>query len=90
VENRRIPDEVIEMLKHLPSTTHPIDAVRTGVSALAPYDPDLEDTSLEANRRKAVRLVAKTGMLYSNADNLLLKQVLELPKATRTATPRPY
>jgi citrate synthase len=35
VENR-----LIEMLKHLPSTTHHIDAVRTGVSALAPYDPD--------------------------------------------------
>jgi citrate synthase len=79
VENRRIPDEVIEMLKHLPSTTHPIDAVRTGVSALAPYDPDLEDTSLEANRRKAVRLVAKTGMLTGNADNLLLNRSWSYP-----------
>ena len=74
VDNRNIPHAVVEMLKHLPPTTHPIDAVRTGVSALAPHDPDLEDTSVEANRRKAVRIIAKTGMITGNADNLLLKR----------------
>ncbi|MDW7977387.1 MAG: citrate synthase/methylcitrate synthase, partial [Candidatus Caldarchaeum sp.] len=70
--NREVSDDVVEALKRLPSNTHPMDALRTGVSALAPHDPELEDISVEANRRKAVRLIAKTGVLAGNVDNLLI------------------
>ncbi|MEM4281540.1 MAG: citrate synthase/methylcitrate synthase [Candidatus Caldarchaeum sp.] len=71
--NRNVPDEVVSVLKSLPANTHPMDALRTGASALAAYDPELDDTSVEANRRKAVRLIAKVGLLTGNIDNLLLK-----------------
>src|SRR4051812_42762994 len=40
-----LPDQVMQMLKLLPRTTHPMDALRTGISMLAPFDPDLTDNS---------------------------------------------
>ncbi len=41
--HRALPGEVVDVLKKLPSNTHPMDALRTGVSALAGFDPDLGD-----------------------------------------------
>src|SRR6266540_2137840 len=54
--NRPIPKEIVSLLKGLPKTTAPIDALRTAVSALSGFDPDLNDPSREANLRKALRL----------------------------------
>src|SRR4029450_6458459 len=36
---------VVEMLRLLPSTTHPMDMLRTGVSMLSAFDKDLSDNS---------------------------------------------
>ena len=55
--NRRIPDEVIQVLD-LVKASHPMDALRTGISALAAFDPDVDDNSVEATIRKGVRLTA--------------------------------
>ena len=55
--NRIIPDEIIQVLD-LVKSSHPMDALRTGVSALAAFDPDVNDNSAEATIRKAVRLTA--------------------------------
>ncbi len=55
--NRRIPDEVIQVLD-LVKASHPMDALRTGISALAAFDPEVNDNSLEATVRKGVRLTA--------------------------------
>ncbi len=55
--NRRIPDEVIQVLD-LVKASHPMDALRTGVSALAAFDPDVNDNSREATIRKGIRLTA--------------------------------
>src|SRR5436309_10112403 len=57
--NRPIPKEIVSLLKELPKTTAPIDALRTAVSALSGFDSDLNDPSREANLRKALRLTAK-------------------------------
>ena len=55
--NRRIPDEVIQVLE-LVKGSHPMDALRTGISALAAFDPDVNDNSIEATVRKGIRLTA--------------------------------
>ena len=55
--NRRIPDEVIQVLD-LVKSSHPMDALRTGISALAAFDPDVDDNSKEATIRTGVRLTA--------------------------------
>ena len=55
--NRRLPDEVIQVLD-LVKASHPMDALRTGVSALAAFDPEVTDNSTEATIRKGIRLSA--------------------------------
>ena len=56
--NRSIPAEVIEIIR-LVKNAHPMDVLRTAVSALAAYDPDVADNSLEATLRKGIRLTAQ-------------------------------
>ncbi len=58
-EARRLPRPVLDMITSLPAETVPMDALRTGVSMLAAFDPDIADNSIEANRRKAMRLLAQ-------------------------------
>ena len=55
--NRRIPDEVIQVLD-LVKNSHPMDALRTGLSALSAFDPEVNDNSAEATIRKGIRLTA--------------------------------
>ena len=52
-----------QMLRLMPKNTHPMDMLRTGVSMLAPFDPDLNDHSHAANVRKAMRLIARVSTL---------------------------
>ncbi len=55
--NRRIPDEVIQVLD-LVKNSHPMDALRTGISALSAFDPEVNDNSVEASMRKGIRMTA--------------------------------
>jgi 2-methylcitrate synthase/citrate synthase II len=65
-EERLLPSQVLSMLGLLPRDTHPMDMLRTGVSMLAAFDPDLNDHSHEANLRKAGRLIAKVSTLVTD------------------------
>ncbi len=65
-EERFLPSQVASTLALLPPGTHPMDVLRTGVSMLAAFDPDLNDHSHEANLRKSVRLIAKVSTLVTN------------------------
>jgi citrate synthase len=56
---RRLPEPLRDLLKALPKWTPPMDALRTSVSILAHFDQDVADNSLEANLRKAERLLAQ-------------------------------
>jgi len=73
---RPLPGKVIEMLRLMPRGTHPMDVLRTGVSMLAAFDPDLNNHTHEANLRKAVRLIPKISTLVS--DSWRIQQGLEL------------
>jgi citrate synthase len=63
---RDLPAPVVKMLRLLPRGTHPMDMLRTGVSMLAPFDPDLNDHSHAANVRKAIRLLARVSTLVTD------------------------
>jgi 2-methylcitrate synthase/citrate synthase II len=63
---RSVPKQVLEALRLMPKNSHPMDMLRTGVSMLAPFDPDLNDNSHDANVRKAVRLIAKVSTLITD------------------------
>ena len=63
--NRKLPTKLISMLKLLPKKTTPMEALRTGVSALSAFDPDADDNSREATLRKALRLTAQMPTLVA-------------------------
>jgi 2-methylcitrate synthase/citrate synthase II len=63
---RMLPGPVISTLCQFPQGIHPMDMLRTGVSMLAAFDPDLNDHSHQANLRKAVRLIAKVSTLITD------------------------
>jgi 2-methylcitrate synthase/citrate synthase II len=65
-QERSVPKQVLDALRLMPKNTHPMDMVRTGVSMLAPFDPELNDHSHEANVRKAIRLIAKVSTLITD------------------------
>ena len=54
-ENRALPPQILQIIDMV-KATHPMDVLRTAVSALAAFDPDTEDNSPKANLRKAIRL----------------------------------
>jgi citrate synthase len=66
IAERSLPAPVLEMLRLLPADTHPMDMLRTGVSMLAAFDPELNNDSHDANLRKAARLIAKVSTLIAD------------------------
>jgi 2-methylcitrate synthase/citrate synthase II len=56
---RKIPEALRVLFKSLPKDTIPMDALRTAVSVLAHFDPDVNDNSRPANLRKAERLLGQ-------------------------------
>jgi 2-methylcitrate synthase/citrate synthase II len=63
---RALPHPVIEMLRLLPRSTHPMDMLRTGVSMLGSFDKELNDYSHGANLHKAIRLIARVSTLVTD------------------------
>jgi len=62
-DNYSIPAEVVETLRRFPRDAHPMDVLRTGVSMCASFDE--RENTLEANKRKAVRIVARIPALIA-------------------------
>ena len=55
---RPIPGDVVDIIRKV-QDSHPMDVLRTGVSALAANDPDIGDNSAEATFRKGIRLTSQ-------------------------------
>ena len=66
---RGLPGEVLELLK-LVKAAHPMDALRSAVSALAAFDPDTADNSPQAILRKGVRLTSQVPMIVTAHEHL--------------------
>ena len=58
---RRIPEPLIALYRDIPKAIHPMDVLRTSVSVLSHFDPDVDapPTDHAANVRKAERLIAQ-------------------------------
>ncbi|MGI9199133.1 MAG: bifunctional 2-methylcitrate synthase/citrate synthase [Candidatus Nanopelagicaceae bacterium] len=57
---RDLPPQVREVLEQLPATTHPMDVLRTGVSALGTIEPEHESHSSKGAQAIADRLISAT------------------------------
>lgn len=75
-----LPEEVTSILKLLPIITDGMDALRTGISVLAVFDPELEDLSVDANRRKTIRLLSKVPFIVANSYHAIHKQEIIPPR----------
>src|SRR5579884_3052850 len=67
--NRGIPPAIVDFLKSVPQG-NPMDVLRTAISMLSLHDPETQDTTPEANNRKALRLMAQTSTIVTSFDRL--------------------
>lgn len=61
---RSLPEPVYDIIRTL-RHAHPMEVLRTAVSALGAFDPDLEDGSVEAVLRKGVRLTSQVPLIVT-------------------------
>ena len=61
---RALPKEVLDIIRAI-RHAHPMDVLRTAVSALAAFDPETADNSHEATLRKGVRLSSQVAMIVA-------------------------
>src|SRR5688500_8881615 len=75
-----LPQNVLSILQLLPEQADLMDILRTGISAIASYDDDLDDRSKDANSRKAFRLLAKIPQIIANGYQAKAKQPFIEPR----------
>ncbi|HEY8346072.1 MAG TPA: citrate synthase [Symbiobacteriaceae bacterium] len=63
--SRAVPQEVLQIMKMMPPTTHPMAALRTAVSALGNFAPDAEENSWEAQVETCIKLTAQMATLVA-------------------------
>ena len=56
--DRSVPPAIYDIIDKV-KNAHPMDVLRTGVSALSAFDPEVRDNSIPATIRKGLRLTAK-------------------------------
>ena len=61
---RPVPDRILEVIR-LTKDAHPMDVLRTAVSALSAFDEDLSDHSAEETTRKGVKLTAQVATIVA-------------------------
>jgi 2-methylcitrate synthase len=67
---RKMDPAIFELMRSLPKTAIPMEALRTAVSALSPYDADAEKMDHDANVRKAIRLTSQIAMIVAGYDRI--------------------
>jgi len=62
--NRVIPSQVTQLIEII-KEAHPMDVLRTAISALAAFDPEVADNSPEATLRKGIRMTAQAPVIVT-------------------------
>ena len=63
-EARALPGALYDVIRAV-KDAHPMDVLRTAVSALAAYDPETGNNALDATRRKGIRLTSQVPMIVT-------------------------
>jgi citrate synthase len=61
---RKLPETILDIIRAIKSA-HPMDVLRTALSALSAFDPDAADNSRDAALRKGVRLTSQVPMIVA-------------------------
>ena len=70
ISEMKLPQAIINSIKSTPANSHPMEVLRTEVSHLSMYDPDPNYKSEQANKRRAIRLVAKVPTIVATLHRL--------------------
>ena len=81
-KNRKLPAQVVSIMKELPHDANPMEILRTAVSLMSMYDPDDAKSSkdMDANVRKAIRLTAQLPTIVAYWDCIRGGRTLLEPK----------
>ena len=66
---RQLPPPILSIIETV-KAAHPMDVLRTAVSALAAFDPEVGDNSREATVRKGDRLTSQVPMIVAAHDRI--------------------
>src|SRR5437773_2550209 len=83
-----LPAPVLELLRRFPPSADQNDVLRTGVSMLAAFDPQLNDNSHAANLEKALRLVARVSTVVTSGWRIAQGKAPVTPAAHLTHSAR--
>ena len=79
ISEMKLPEAIINSIKSAPLNSHPMEVLRTEVSHLSVYDPDPDYKSENANKKRAIRLVAKAPTIVATLHRLRTNQQLVAP-----------
>jgi citrate synthase len=79
ISEMKLPEAIITCIKSTPPSSHPMEVLRTAVSYLSMYDSDRDYKSEQANKRRAIRLVAKVPAIVATLHRLRTDQLLVAP-----------
>lgn len=65
IEEMELPESVLSVLESLPLHVTPLEALRTGVSLLAHFDPQTNDGPLDGGLPQSIRLLARVPLLIA-------------------------
>ncbi len=68
--HRRLKYRIVELMKCLPETGHPMDALQAGVAAMGMFYPPRHDLDEAARRAACIRLIAKMPTLVAAFERL--------------------
>ncbi len=66
---RKLPAEIYKLIE-ITKNAHPMEVLRTAVSALGAFDPDVADNSPEAILRKGIRLTSQVPMIVAAHEHI--------------------
>lgn len=81
IENRAVPDGLIEILRQLPAKSHPMVALQAGMAALGCFYPQMDVTDRTGNRAAALRLIASMPTIVAAFDRIRKGLPVLSPKA---------
>lgn len=67
---RKLDPAIIKFLREAPKGASPMDVLRTAVSLLGLYDPELKSNDHDANVSKAIRLTSQIAMIVAAFDRV--------------------
>ena len=79
--HRKLPKGILDLIKSTPKKAVPMDTLRTAISALAFYEKEVDDISVEATRRKGIRLVAQFPSVVAAIQRARKGKAIVSPKA---------